>query len=258
MAKQMYKNAIVRIPGQSLIQGITTAHHLGHPDYPKALEQHRQYIAALESCGVKVTVLPAEEQFPDSVFVEDTAVLTPECAIVTCPGASSRQGEEKSMAKILREFYSNIEYISPPGTLDGGDVMQVEKHFFVGLSSRTNEQGVHQFGKILNHHGYSLASMKLDTFLHLKTGVAYLGNNTLLTTGELNNREEFSSYQCIIIPESESYAANSIRVNQQVLIPLGFPQTAAMIKKADFDVIEVDVSEFRKLDGGLSCLSLRF
>jgi dimethylargininase len=240
-----------------LIEGITST-NLGKPDYARALQQHDGYINALKSCGVTVKILEPEEQFPDAVFVEDTAVLTERCAIITNPGAPSRQGEEITIKEALKEFYTNMETITAPGTLEGGDVMRVGDHFYVGLSARTNEDGFRQFAGILNKYRYTASAVKLEKFLHLKTGLAYLENNNLLVAGEFVEHEEFKKFKRIIIAESEGYAANCIWVNDAVLVPIGYPRTKEAISKAGYKVMEVDVSEFRKLDGGLSCLSLRF
>ena len=253
----MFKNAIVRRPGRSLVEGITSA-NLGKPDYEKAFRQHNEYIKALVSCGVQIIVLEAEEQYPDAVFVEDTAVLTERCAVVTNPGAPSRQGEEISIRKTLKKFYTDIESITPPGTLEGGDIMEVDDHFYVGLSARTNEEGARQLAEIFKKYGYTVSFIKMEKFLHLKTGLAYLENNHLLVAGEFIDRPEFETFNRIMIDESEGYAANCIWVNDVVLVPMGYPGTKAVIEAAGYKVLEVDVSEFRKLDGGLSCLSLRF
>ncbi|UCH95105.1 MAG: N(G),N(G)-dimethylarginine dimethylaminohydrolase [Candidatus Aminicenantes bacterium] len=253
----MFKHAIVRRPGESLLDGITSA-SLGKPDYEKALQQHDKYIEALRSCGVEVTILEAEEHYPDSVFIEDTAVLTEKCAIITNPGAPSRQGEEISIKEALKKFYTNIESISAPGTLEGGDVMRVGDHFYVGLSARTNEEGAGQFAEILNKYGYTVSRVKMKKFLHLKTGLAYLENNNLLTAGEFIDHPEFKKFNRIVIDESEGYAANCIWVNDVVLVPMGYAKAKVAIEAAGYQTLAVDVSEFRKLDGGLSCLSLRF
>lgn len=253
----MFKNAIVRRPGRSLADGITSA-SLGKPVYQNALKQHDAYIAALEQCDVKVTVLEAQEDYPDSVFVEDTAVLAHRCAVLTFPGAESRQGEEVTIRAALKMFYDNIEPITEPGTLDGGDVMMVGDHFYVGLSDRTNNEGFNRFEKILNAYGYTASTVEMSEMLHLKTGLAYLENNNLLVAGEFVNKPEFAKYNRIIIDPDESYSANCIWVNGKVLVPLGYPKAKEAITTAGYEVIEVDVSEFRKLDGGLSCLSLRF
>jgi dimethylargininase len=252
-----FKDAVVRRPGRSMVNGLTSA-GVGKPDYEKALGQHDKYIGALERCGVRVTLLEADEHYPDSVFVEDTAVLTGKCAVITYPGAPSRQGEEVSIKEALKKFYTAIENIDAPGTLEGGDVMRVENHFYVGLSARTNREGARQFAAILDKYGYTVANVAMEKFLHLKTGLAYLENNNLLIAGEFIHRPEFAKFNRIIIDEAESYAANCIWVNNKVLAPLGYPKTKTAIEHAGYEVIEVDVSEFRKLDGGLSCLSLRF
>ncbi len=253
----MFKNVIVRRPGRSLLAGITSA-SLGKPVYENALRQHDLYIQALESCGVIATVLPAAEEYPDSVFVEDTAILAERCAVITFPGAATRQGEEHVIHQALKEFYPHIQHIHAPGTIEGGDVMRTGDHFYVGLSARTNEEGFRQFAKIIKPFGYTASSVKLKEFLHLKTGLAYLEKNNLLVAGEFIRNHEFEHFNRIIIDEAENYAANCIWVNGTVLVPFGYPKTEAAIEAMGYPVLVVDVSEFRKLDGGLSCLSLRF
>ncbi len=252
-----FSKAIVRKPGQSLVNGITSV-DLGKPDYLKALEQHKQYIKALKKCGVKVTILEADERFPDSVFVEDTAVLAEKCVVITNPGAPSRKGEEIEIEKSLRKFHQNIERIKVPGTLDGGDVMQVGRHFYIGLSVRTNLEGAGQLADILENYGYSSTMVELEEVLHLKTGAAYLENNNLVVAGEFINHPAFEKFNKIVIDEPESYSANCIWVNGTVIMPSGFKDTRQAIQGAGYRVLAVDVSEFRKLDGGVSCLSLRF
>ena len=253
----MFKHVIVRKPGRSLVNGITSS-NLGKPNYDLAVQQHDHYINALKSLDVKVKILDASEQYPDAVFVEDTAVLAERCAVITHPGALSRQGEEISIKEALNEFYTSFESIQAPGTLEGGDVMRVGDHFYVGLSARTNEEGYRQFAAILNKFNYSASAVKLEKFLHLKTGLAYLEHNNLLVSGEFIEHVDFKKFNRIIIDETEEYAANCIWFNNAVLIPMGYPKTAAAISKLGYKIMEVDVSEFQKLDGGLSCLSLRF
>lgn len=253
----MFKNAIVKIPGKSMVKGLTTA-GLGIPDYKKALIQHKNYINALKNCGLKVLVLEANELFPDSTFIEDVALLTPKCAIITNPGAQSRKGEIIGMKEILSNFYGEIEKINTPGTVEAGDIMMAGTHFYVGLSERTNKDGANQMISILKKYGLSGSIVKLEKVLHLKTGVAYLENNNLVACGEFLSKPEFQKFNIIEIDETESYAANCIWVNNKVIIPLGFPETKMKIESAGYTTIEVDVSEFQKLDGGLSCLSLRF
>ncbi|MDR3225024.1 MAG: N(G),N(G)-dimethylarginine dimethylaminohydrolase [Clostridiales Family XIII bacterium] len=256
----MFKNAIVKRPGKSLSEGITSAPELGKPDYESAIRQHDAYIEALKSTGVNVTVLEADERYPDSCFVEDTAVITRKCAISANPGAGTRNGEAQEMLPTLREFFGedDIEYIKAPGTLEGGDVMMVGDHFYVGRSARTNEEGIRQFVAILERRGLSGSEVPLEHVLHLKTGVNYIENDNLLVFGEFSNKPDFAKYNKIEIPEAEAYAANCIWMNGKVIVPAGYPVTTERIQAAGYEVIHVDTSEYKKIDGGLSCLSLRF
>jgi len=256
----MFKNVIVRKPAKSMIDGITSAPELGKPDYELAVKQHDAYIEALKQCGVTVTELEALEEYPDACFVEDVAVLTRKCAIITNPGAPSRNGEKAYIVEVIRKFYADeqIAYIESPGTLEGGDVMMVGDHFYVGRSARTNEEGIRQFVEILESFGLSGSEVSLEKVLHLKTGVNYLENNTFLVSGEFIEKEEFEDANLIIIPDDEAYAANCIWVNNKVIVPAGFPMVEKAVRDAGYEVIVTDTSEYRKLDGGLSCLSLRF
>ena len=254
----MIKNAIVRRPGHSLVNGITSAPELGKPDYGLAIKQHDAYIEALKSCGVGVTVLKADERFPDSCFVEDVAVCAKKFAVITNPGASSRKGEEKEIIEVIKKYYNDIEYIKEPGTLEGGDVMMVKDHFYIGLSKRTNREGAEQLIKVLGKYGMSGSIVEMLEMLHLKSGLAYLEDNVLLVTGEYINNLEFKKFNKIMIDEEETYSANCIRVNDYVLVPADYPKTKEKIEAAGFKVIVVDTSEYRKVNGGLSCLSLRF
>ena len=253
----MFKKAIVRTPGKSMVMGISTA-ELGLPDYELALRQHASYIEALKACGLEVTVLPANEAFPDSTFVEDVALLTKECAIITNPGADSRRDEIASMKEVLKDFYKNIEEVQEPGRVEAGDIMMVGDHFYIGLSERTNQSGAAQVIGYLEKYGLSGSVVTLDEVLHLKTGIAYLEKNNLLACGEFLTKSAFQRFNILEIDASESYAANCIWVNGTVLMPKGYPNARQTIENAGYAIIEVDVSEFKKLDGGLSCLSLRF
>jgi dimethylargininase len=196
--------------------------------------------------------------YPDSTFIEDVALITPSCAIITRPGAHSRRDEVKEIESVLRNRFNNVKAIEAPGTLDGGDVMMVGNHYYIGLSNRTNLEGAKQIIKILNKYGMSVSTISLNKMLHLKTGLSFLENNNLIVCGEFINDSKFDQYNSIEIPESESYAANCIWVNEFVIIPLGYPITKEKIRNAGYIVLETDVSEFQKLDGGLSCLSLRY
>jgi dimethylargininase len=253
----MFSNAIVRTPCKNFINGLTTA-DLGTPDYNTALEQHQKYIEALQACGLNVTVLDPDEQHPDSTFVEDTALITPYCAVITNPGAPSRKGETEEIKNVLKKYFSDIYEIKEPGTIEAGDVMMVDKHYYIGLSERTNSLGSEQLLNILSLFGLTGSAVSLKNILHLKSGVSYIENNNLLVTKIFVNRPEFQKFNLLLIDEDESYAANSLWINDKVLVPKSFSKTKDMIANAGYKVIEVDVSEFRKLDGGLSCLSLRW
>lgn len=253
----MFTRAIVRRPGTSFVDGITTA-NLGKPSLSQALAQHDAYIAALEQCGLEVTVLAADERYPDSTFIEDTAILTRPIAVITNPGAESRNGEKHATRAAVQPFYTAVEEIETPGTLDGGDVMEVNGHFFIGLTARTNARGARQLISILAQNGHTGSTVSLQSFLHLKTGVAWIGGRNLLAAGELIDNPAFRDFNIIPVSPAETYAANCIRVNGRVIIPAGFMHIQKEMASRGYDLIEVEMSEFQKMDGGLSCLSLRF
>jgi len=254
----MFTNAIVRTPGRSIVKGLSNSKTLGVPNYEQAMIQHQSYIDALTKCGLDILVLEPCEEYPDSTFVEDVALITPNCAIITRPGAPSRRGEVHEIEFVLKQRFNNVEEIEAPGAIDGGDIMMVGAHYFIGLSERTNLEGAKQIIQILKQYGLSGSTISLKKVLHLKTGLSYLEENNLVVCGEFIDESSLGQYNPIEIPEKESYAANCIWVNGSVIIPLGYPTTKQRIKNAGYRVIETDVSEFEKLDGGLSCLSLRY
>jgi len=250
-------NAIVREPCPAMVNGLTTA-ALGRPDYLKALEQHHNYVSMLKECSVHVTVLEADNNYPDSTFIEDVALCTSHCAIITNPGTPERNGEKDSIRSVLQNFFPALETIQSPGTLEAGDVMMVNNHCYVGISQRTNQNGAEQLISLLRKYGMTGSKVPLKKMLHLKTGVSYLEQNNLLVCGEFIEHMEFKKFSRIVVDASEAYAANSLWVNERVLVPRGYLDTKKKIENAGYPTIEVDVSEFQKLDGGLSCLSLRF
>lgn len=256
----MFQHVIVKRPCAAMINGITDHPELGAPDYQKALKQHDAYIETLRGCGVDVTVLPADEAYPDSCFVEDPAILTEQCAVITRPGALSRRGETAAIEQAVAKFYpaDKILHITAPGTIEGGDVMRAGDTFYVGRSARTNEEGIRQLTAILAPYGYQVVAVPLSEVLHLKTGVVYLEGNTMLVSGEFLTKPAFAQYTKIEVPESEAYAANCIWVNGTVIVPEGYPTVLAAIQNAGYKTVTCDTSEYRKIDGGLSCLSLRF
>lgn len=256
----MFRNAIVRRPARSLTEGITSSSQLGKPDYDTALRQHDAYIKAFESCGLSVTVLEAMEEFPDSCFVEDVAVCCPECAVVTNPGAPTRKGEIAGIVDALGKFYApeKIQRISNPGTLEGGDVMAADGRYYIGLSARTNRAGADQLLACLGRHGHTGSTIPVRGVLHLQTGMSYLAHNRLLVSDEFKDNPVLGKYDRIAVPRSEAYASNCIWLNESVIVPAGYPLVRKAVEALGYRVLIVDTSEFRKIDGGLTCLSLRF
>jgi dimethylargininase len=242
----MFRNAIVRTPAPSITDGISTA-GLGIPDFKKALLQHAVYKDTLKHLGLEVKVLPQNDKYPDSTFIEDVALCTPYCAVITRPGAATRRGEIAGLRNDLGEYYDKIEIIRLPGTVEAGDIMMAGNHYFIGISARTNNEGADQMIRILERYGMTGSKIILKKMLHLKSGISYLENNTMLMSNEFAQNEEFKKYK-----------TNSLWINGKVLIADGFPKTREKVEKAGYETITTDVSEFRKVDGGLSCLSLRF
>jgi dimethylargininase len=257
----MFSHAIVRPPPATFSRGLTSVPHLGAPDVAKALVQHAAYCSALEQCGLALSRLPPADDFPDSTFIEDTAVVTAQCAILTCPGAASRKGEVALNEPTLRALFEHRHRIEAPGTLDGGDVCQAGEHFFIGISERTNEHGARQLIALLAAYGHPSTLIdvcKVPGILHLKTGVSWLGDNRITLIDTLADLAAFRDYEVVRMHPKENYAANCLRINDHVVISAGFPRFESAVRELGYPVIALDMSEFRKMDGGLSCLSLRF
>jgi dimethylargininase len=253
----MFTHAIARKPGKNFAQGLTTAVNAKPPQYDMLCKQHETYLETIKSCGLEVTLLDPLPDYPDAYFVEDTAVVTPNVAVLTNPGAKARRGEEDFMAPVLAKF-RKIERILAPGTVDGGDVLQVGNHFFIGLSQRTNKRGAAQLGRILESYGNTWATVEVGAGLHFKSSVNYVGQNTLLVTADFAEHATLSGYVKIVLEKAEAYAANTLLVNGHLLMPAGFPGTRKKLEVLGSDIIELETSEVRKMDGGLTCMSIRF
>jgi dimethylargininase len=256
----MFTKAIVSAPGSNFASGLTSV-DLGVPDFERAIEQHEAYCAALESCGLELIRLPVDDDHPDSTFVEDTAILTARGAIITRPGAPSRLAEIDRIVPPLRDHFPQLHTIIGSGTVDGGDICEAGDHFFIGISRRTNEDGATQLARTLNSFGYSSSLIDIrgvGNILHLKSGLTYLGGKHLVVIDELKERPEFSGYDLICPDTAEEYAANCVTVNDKVLIADGFPAMKQQLEDLGYQTIPLEMSEFQKMDGGLSCLSLRF
>jgi dimethylargininase len=256
----LFTHAIVRNPGRNFDAGLTTV-SLGRPQFDRVLEQHQRYCEALVECGLELTTLDADIRFPDSTFVEDTAVLTARGAVLTRPGAASREGEVDAIRDAVVGFFPGPLTIEEPGTLDGGDICEAGEHFFIGVSHRTNEEGARQLAAHLAGLGYTSAVIDvrpMTSILHLKSGIAYIGDNTLVVMEEMAGNPQFGEFDLIQVGAGESYGANCVRVNDRVLVAAGFPKLTAELGARGFEPLTLDMSEFQKMDGGLSCLSLRF
>jgi dimethylargininase len=256
---RLFTRAIVRIPGSNFDAGLTAA-EFGAPVFDIVLEQHLRYCEALIECGLALTTLEADLRFPDSTFVEDTAILTSRGAVLARPGAASREGEVEAIRSAVLNFFPFPLSIEAPGTVDGGDICEAGEHFFIGLSHRTNEEGARQLAAHLASFGYTSSTIDvrpMTSILHLKSGIACIGDNTLVVE-EMAANEQFRGFELIRVTGDESYAANCVRVNDRVLVASGFPALAAELDARGFNPLPLDMSEFQKMDGGLSCLSLRF
>jgi dimethylargininase len=255
-----FTRAIVRPPSSNFADGLTSA-SLGAPDFALALEQHEKYCDALASCGLELIRLPEDPAHPDATFVEDTAVLAPNCNVLTRPGAPSRSGEVDAIRASLSSRGVSLHEIEAPGTLDGGDICEADDHFFIGVSHRTNWDGAAQLAALLDKAKYTSSCIDIRAvadILHLKSGIAWLGDGRVMAIDSLRAAPALKNHEIVRVAPGEEYAANCVRVNDRVLVPAGFPGVQRALEDLGSKLIPLDMSEFRKMDGGLSCLSLRF
>ena len=251
-----FTHAMCRLPADTVASGLTTA-AAGAPDAQRTRAQHQAYVDILLGLGLCVTTLPAQPAFPDAHFVEDTAVLMPELAVLTNPGAPSRRGEVQSIAPIVSRFKHALR-MGPEAHMDGGDVLMVDKHFFVGLTSRTNEAGVREFASAVEKFGYRVDTVEVSAGLHLKSIVNYVGRNTLILSEGCAHLPQFKGYQTLVLKPEEEYAGNTLWINDTLITPSGYPDTLRKLQTLGLPIIQTDTSEIAKMDGGLTCLSLRF
>ncbi len=250
--------AITRKPSKSVISGLR-AEDRGKPDFSKMCIDHASYVAALRETGAKVLELPALQAFPDSVFVEDAALCLKDCAVLMRPGAPSRLGEVAEIAASIRENFDSVFEIKGPGFIEGGDILTTPREVLVGKSARTNASGVAELREIIAPLGYALREVQTPPeVLHFKTDCSLLDAETILSTRRLDASGCFEGYRVLHTAEGEEAAANTIRFNQLVLMPAGFPKTAALLRSNGYEVREIGNAECAKIDGGMSCLSLRF
>lgn len=253
-----FTRAITRRPSASIIDGLR-AEDIGTPSLEQMLKDHAHYVATLKKTGAEVIELPTIDAYPDAVFVEDTALCLPKGAILMRPGAPTRQGEVAEMAPTIRACFDEVREIQGPGHVEGGDILVTGREILVGRSDRTDAEGVAELREIVSDWGYTLREVFTPPgVLHFKTDCSLLDGETILSTKRLDASGCFEGYRVLHTAEGEEAAANAIRFNQYVLAPAGFPKTAQMLSDAGYDVVEINNSECAKLDGGMSCLSLRF
>ena len=253
-----FAHAITRLPAKSIVNGIR-ATDAGDPDYRQMRIDHAGYVAALQQAGAAVTELPALEAFPDSLFVEDVALCLPEIAVLMRPGAPSRAGEVAHMAPVLQKFYDQVAMIRGPGHIEGGDILTTAREILVGRSARTDSAGIAELAAIVIPLGYRLREVTTPPgVLHFKTDCSLLDEETVLATRRLDQSGCFEGYRVIHTADGEEAAANSIRYNERVIMPAGFPRTRDRLLAAGYGVDEINNSQCARLDGGMSCLSLRF
>ena len=253
-----FKHAITRKPSASIVDGLRAV-DTGTPDLKRMRAAHDTYIAALRETGAKVIELPPLNDYPDSVFVEDVALCLPQGVILMRPGAPTRAGEVANMAPTLRKQYDDIREIKGPGFIEGGDILTTETEILVGLSDRTDQTGVNELAGLVRDWGYTVRTVVTPKgVLHFKTDCSLLDGKTILATQRLDASGCFSGYKVIHTAKGEEAAANTIRFNDLLLMPAGFPKTAKKLQDAGYNLREIDNTECAKLDGGMSCLSLRF
>ena len=224
-------------------------------DVAVARTQHQGYIDALKALGCAVLELPAEPDLPDSVFVEDTAVVLPEVALITNPGADSRKPETDSIAQALRP-YRELVFMEPPDTVDGGDVLVLGKTISVGLSTRSTPEAVKQMNSLLGKYGYTAHGVELHDCLHLKTAVTRVDDSTLLINPNWVDAKLFNGFGLIEVDESEPFAANCLPVGGSLIYPTSFPKTAAKLSERGYPIKPVVVDELAKAEGAVTCCSL--
>ena len=226
-------------------------------DLTKAVEQHRAYEQVLEKFGAKVISLPDEPELADSMFVEDPAIVLDEIALIFPLGTESRRAEANSLAKVLSRF-RELRYVQLPGTAEGGDILRIERQLFVGLSKRTNEEGIRQLQSLVGEYGYTVASVPVSGCLHLKSAVTFLGRNTLLANRKWFDASCMPGFEWIDVAPEEPHAANALTLGDTVILPTSFPSTRARIEARGFMVLPLEISELQKAESGLTCSSLLF
>jgi dimethylargininase len=220
-----------------------------------ARAQHHEYVNVLKKLGCKVIELPAEADLPDSVFVEDTAFILPEAAVITRPGADSRKLETESIIPALSSFI-NLVHVREPATIDGGDVLVLGKKIYVGLSTRSNQEAINQLNKLLCEYGYTVTGVALHDCLHLKSAVTRVDDQTLLINNSWVATHHFENFDLIEVDPSEPFGSNCLPIGGVIIFPAAFPKTRAKLEERSYEVVTADVSELAKAEGAVTCCSL--
>lgn len=248
------KRAIIRPPSKQFRKCISSHPLHGTLDIQLALDQHKEYSRILEDLGLEIITLPADIKYPDSCFVEDTAIIHNNRAMITRMAKESRRGEEITIKSILAEFM-DVNQILPPGTIEGGDVIHLSNLLISGMSQRTNREGISQCSKYLH---VQIDAIEDPSIIHLKSHVTILSEDTVFVTQKFAGHPALKKYHRIIVPLKEEYAANTLTVNDHLLMSSRHPQSIQLVRDAGFDIIPINLSEFEKCEGALTCLSLLF
>ncbi|ACP22747.1 NG,NG-dimethylarginine dimethylaminohydrolase (plasmid) [Sinorhizobium fredii NGR234] len=252
-----FNSIIVRTPSRSVVDGLR-AEDRGSPTYEGVKAEHDAYLEAMRDAGVKAEVLPPLDAFPDSIFVEDPALVFTEGAIVLRPGAATRVRETEEIAPTLRKMFETVLDL-PAGYADGGDVLTAPESVMIGLSARTDIEGAEALQSCLDRLGRKSEIVATpEGVLHFKTDCSLLDDETVLATNRLARSGVFKKFRQMIIPEGEEPAANALRVNDVVMVGADFPRTIEMLDKAGYTVVPLKTTEIGKIDAGLSCMSLRW
>jgi dimethylargininase len=252
-----FTHALVRYPTSNMGDGLTTQ-QLGAPDFARAMQQYSAYLEALHRCGLTITTLPADPTYPDGCFVEDAAIMYRDLVVITQPGADSRLGESASIAEAFKSH--NLIRMTGEGRLDGGDVLFCADRVLIGVSQRTNQEGANQLRNALTDYD---SSLKIDFVpfggvLHLKTGVTELALGVLLHSPMMTADYAFDFAENYDLPLREAHGANVLPINDTLMLMAGYPTVAKLAEKHYPSIVELPMSEFEKMDGSLTCLSLRY
>ncbi len=244
--------ALVRPPGLCFPQAISDHPEKDKIDLSSAVIQHQHYVEALKQAGCKIISLPPEDNLPDATFVEDTAVIFEDTAVMCSMKEATRKNEMESVAKVL-ESYRKIERLKPPANLDGGDILNTPEAIYIGLSKRSNESAAQSLSKLINK---KIIPVSVTQGLHLKSAVSYLGGNLLLINPLRVDSSTLKNFQWIEVEEKDAYAANCLVLGNKIIMSAGFPEVSEKIRPYGLEMIELEMSEFEKADGGVTCLSI--